>query len=183
MKNSILLLGITLFCASLIAAQQRPVDKPAAPAAAMPQAPPQFPAKYEGGMFGYNQREEGTLRFDDSNERLVFIGKDQREKFHVPYKSLLMIYPQSRSVRTTTGTVVSHIPLPGAGLAGLLREKRRYLIMHFDDPDIETAKGVLSFKLGNKDLLNSVIRTLGAKAKLSRRGEAYYRPSPPKGTI
>ena len=71
----------------------------------------------------------------------------------------------------------------GAGLAGLLREKRRYLIMHFDDPDVEAAKGVLSFKLDNKELLDSVVQTLGQKAKLTQRGDAYYRPKVVKSVI
>ncbi len=95
--------------------------------------------------------------------------------FSIPYKSMLVVYPQSRSVRSTTGTVVSAIPLPGAGLAGLIREKRRYLVINYDDPDVD-AKGVVNFKLGNKELLNAVINTLGKKAELTQRGGAYYRP-------
>ncbi len=134
-------------------------------------------------MFGYREKEVGTLRFDDDNERLVFFGKDQKEKFHIPYKSVLVIYPNSKSVTSTTGTVVRHIPLPGAGLAGLLREKRRYLVLHFDDPDVEAAKGMLNFKLENKELLESVLHSLAGKAKLTQRGDAYYRPKKIKNEI
>ena len=52
------------------------------------------------------KKEDGTLKFDDENERLVFFGKDQKEKFQIPYKSVLVIYPQSKSVTSTTGNVV-----------------------------------------------------------------------------
>ena len=138
-------------------------------------APASFSAKYEGGMFGFTDKESGTLRIDDANQRLVFFGKDNREKFGIPYKSLMVIYPQSRSVRSTTGSVVSHIPLPGAGIAGLLREKRRYLVVQFSDPDAD-ARGVVNFKLANKAILETVIRTIGEKAKMTQRGDAYYRP-------
>ena len=125
--NRILFVIAALVLASSAAfAQPRPVEASTKPPAATPAtpAPASFGAKYEGGMFGFNEKEEGTLKFDDANERLVFFGKDQKEKFHVPYKSVLVIYPQSKSVTSTTGNVVRHIPLPGAGLAGLIKEKR-----------------------------------------------------------
>jgi hypothetical protein len=156
-----ILLFITVFTlsAAIGNAQPRPAEAPASTVPVKP-APMSFEAKYEGGMFGYREKEVGTLRFDDDNERLVFFGKDQKEKFHIPYKSVLVIYPNSKSVTSTTGNVVSHIPLPGAGLAGLLKEKRRYLVLHFDDPDVEAAKGMLNFKLENKELLQSVLHRL-----------------------
>jgi hypothetical protein len=183
--NRILLLIIALFVsASASFAQPRPVEATAKPVAAPANpAPPSFEAKYEGGMFGYNEKEVGTLKFDDDNQRLVFFGKDAKEKFQIPYKSVLVIYPQSKSVTSTTGNVVSHIPLPGAGLAGLIKEKRRYLVMHFDDPDVEAAQGVLNFKLENKELLDSVLQTLAGKAQLTQRGDAYYRPKKIKNEI
>jgi hypothetical protein len=184
--NRIFLISIALFItASAGFAQPRPVASTTKPAAATPAkpAPVSFEAKYEGGMFGFNRKEEGTLRFDDANDRLVFFGKDQKEKFHIPYKSVLVIYPQSRSVTSNTGNVVRHIPLPGAVLGGLIREKRRYLIMHFDDPDVEMARGILNFKLEDKALLDSVLQTLADKAELTQRGDAYYRPKKIKNEI
>jgi hypothetical protein len=179
--RKIIFLCLALLTFSIAAfAQPRPIEKkaelkteqnnvPRTP------APSSFTAKYEGGMYGFSKKETGTLKFDDMNERIVFYGKNQKEMFAIPYKSMLVIYPQSRSVRSTTGTVVSAIPLPGAGLAGLLRSKRRYLVVNYDDPDVD-AKGLVNFKLENKDLLESVIQTLGAKAELTRRGDAFYRP-------
>jgi len=142
-------------------------------------APATVNAQYQGGFFGVSDKESGTLKFDDSNERLVFFGGDGKERFGIPYASILMIYPDEKSVTTTAGNVVKYIPLPGAGLAGLIKEKRRYLILNYDDLDVD-AKGTTSFKLENKDILESVIFSIGTKAKLKQRGEAYIRPKEPR---
>jgi len=174
-KKIILLLSLVLCFSWTAFAQPRPVEKSSEQKAAVKPAPASFAAKYEGGLFGYTDKESGTLRFDDANERLVFFSKENKELFAMPYETLLMIYPQSQSVRSTAGTVGSVIPVPGAGLLGLIREKRRYLIVHFNDTDVDV-KGVVNFKLDNKELLDSVIQTLGEKAKLTQRGDAYYRP-------
>jgi len=138
-------------------------------------APASFNAQYQGGFFGLSDKESGTLKFDDLNARLIFFGEDGKEKFGLPYDSLLMVYPDEKSVTSTTGNVVKYIPLPGAGLAGLIKEKRRYLIISYDDPDVE-AKGTTSFKLESKDLLESVIFSLGTKAKMKQRGDAFIKP-------
>jgi hypothetical protein len=176
MKRVFLLVCAMVFAFSLTAfAQPRPVDKNAsAPISPAKPAPASFAAKYEGGMFGYSRKEEGTLRFDDDNARLVFFGKDQKEKFSIPYKAMLIVYPQSKSVQSTTGKVVSVVPYAGL-LGGFIKEKRRYLIINYDDPDVE-AKGLANFKLEEKELLDSVIAAIGTKAALKARGEAYYRP-------
>ena len=177
MNRIIVFITVLFLSAAGASAQPRPVEASSKSAASPANpAPPSFAAKYEGGMFGFTEKEEGTLKFDNENDRLVFFGKDQKEKFHIPYPAVLMIYPQSKSVTPTAGSVISHIPLPGAGLAGLIREKRRYLVMHFNDPDVEAARGVMSFKLENKELLDSVLRSLAEKARLTQRGDAYYRP-------
>lgn len=176
MKKTLLFFCAAFFAFSInVYAQVRPIDKTAPPAVAVAPAPMSFAAKYEGGLFGFNEKQNGTLKFDDENERLVFYGKDAKEKFSIPYKAMIVVSPQSRSVQSTTGSVISHIPLPGAGLAGLLREKRRYLLVNFSDPDADV-KGLANFKLDNKELLASVLQTLGQKAKLTQRGDAYYRP-------
>lgn len=176
MKKLLFSLILSLFaCVSFVSAQPRPIEKTNIKSAVKTAAPTSFEAKYEGGMFGFTDKETGMLKFDDANERLVFFNKEGKEHFAIPYETLLLIYPQSQSVRSTTGTVVSAIPLPGAGLAGLIREKRRYLIVHFNDPEVD-ARGIVNFKLDNKELLDSVIQTLGEKAKLTQRGDAFYRP-------
>ncbi len=172
-KISLILCAVFIFSTAAIA-QVRPVEKSSEQTAPKPAAPPSFAAKYEGGMFGFSDREVGTLKFDDINERIVFYGKDQKEKFSISYQAMFIISPQSKSVTSTTGTVVSAIPLPGAGLAGLIREKRRYLVINYEDPDVDV-KGVVNFKLDNKELLDSVLQTLAGKAELSPRGDAYFR--------
>jgi len=177
MKKVLFLLALGLFaCTATVSAQPRPVEKVVKPTVAAAPAPASFAVKYEGGMYGFSEKRKGTLKFDDANERLVFYSaEDNKEKFSIPYSSMLVIFPQSRSVNSTTGDVISYIPLPGAGLAGLLREKRRYLVVNYDDQDVDV-KGLANFKLDNKELLNSVIQTLGEKAKLKQRGDSYYRP-------
>ncbi len=182
MKKIIFTLCLALFAFSLTTlAQSHAVEKKQdtkneqQKSVARTPAPDSFQAKYEGGMFGFGKSEVGTLKFEDANERIVFYGKDRKEKFSIPYKSMLVVFPQSRSVRSTTGTIVSAIPLPGAGLAGLMRSKRRYLVIQFNDLNVDV-KGTVNFKLANKELLGSVIQTLGEKANMTQRGDAYYRP-------
>ncbi|MEQ1924409.1 MAG: hypothetical protein ABL952_18075, partial [Pyrinomonadaceae bacterium] len=74
---------------AVVSAQPRPIDKTPNPAAKP--APATFEAKYEGGMFGYSDKIDGTLNFDDANQRLVFRGKDNKEKFGIPYEAFQII--------------------------------------------------------------------------------------------
>lgn len=174
MKKITFFLALCLFAlASVAAAQPRPIEKTKpAPTPARP-APASLAAKYEGGMFGFSKREEGTLKFEDENERLVFFGKDGKEKFGVPYKAMLIVSPQSQSVQSTAGKVVGAVLSNIVG--GFIKEKRRYLVINFDDPDVE-AKGVVNFRIDDRELLDSVVAALGTKAELKQRGDAYIRP-------
>lgn len=176
MKKFAFTFVLTLFCMIGAQAQPRIVDKKPEKKEPTALAPVSFQAKYEGGMFGFSRKEKGTLKFDDANFRLIFFDKNNKEIFSIPYKTMIVIYPQSKAVTSTTGRVVQHVPLPGAGIAGMfIKEKRRYLIINFDDTDLG-AKGTVSFKLENKELLEKVIQTLGDKAEMEPRGEAYFRP-------
>ena len=181
MKKLLFLSATVCVFAAVSFAQPRPLEKPAAKPVAKAHAPSSVAAKYEGGMFGFSERVEGTLKFDDANSRIVFYGQDEKEKFGIPYDALLVIYPQSKSVTSTTGNVVKNVPLPGAALAGYLKEKRSYLIIQFDDPDVDT-KGTVNFKFDNKEVLDSVLETLADKAALQQRGDAYYKPRTAKTT-
>lgn len=172
MKKLILLFGAILCFSAVAFAQPRPVEK----SQNTKPAPASFEAKYEGGIFGYSKKQKGTLKFDDENSRFVFYGEDQKEKFTIPYKSMLVIYPSEKKVQSGTGRAISAVPLMGAGLGGsLLTKKKHYLVIQFDDPDVD-AKGVTNFLIDTDELLESVIRTLGEKAQLSQRGDAFYRP-------
>jgi len=135
-----------------------------------------FKVKYEGGMFGFSEKESGTLKFDGANFRLVFFGKAGKELFGIPYKAIQVIHPQSESSQSTGGKVMERVPLPGAGIAGIfMKDKRRYMVINFDDTDIN-AKGTVNFKFDEKKLLDSAIQTLGNKAEMQPRGDAFYRP-------
>ena len=172
--KKILLTAALLALPALTFGQPRRLDRSGTAAKPSP-APVSFAAKYEGGMYGFSKKMNGTLKFDDANSRIVFYGEDKKELFGVPYSALLVIYPQSQSVTSTTGNVVKNIPLPGAALGGFIKEKRSYLVVIFDDPDVD-ARGTVNFKLDSKELLDSVLDTLASKAGLEQRGDAYYRP-------
>ena len=157
-----------------ISGQVRPVgdgERPTDPI----NVPDSFAAKYEGVIFGYNEKEVGTLKFDDDGARLVFYGKNGKERFSLPYDAMMAVYPSSESVTSTAGNVIKHVPLPGAGLADLMKEKRRYMVIQFEDADLG-ANGTVNFRIENKSILQTVIPALGKKANMSPRGEAYYRP-------
>lgn len=176
MKKIYFLGLLVVFVFSLNAfGQIRPIEKDEKPSN-IKAAPQTFEARYEGGFFGYAKKEKGTLKFDDENSRLVFYNEDGREMFFVPYKSLLVIYPSSKKVQSGTGRAVGAIPFPGTGIGGLfLKKKKNYLVMNFDDPDVN-AQGTMSFLVDTDELLLSVVHTLGEKAELTKRGDAYYRP-------
>jgi len=180
MKKFILLSMAVLSFAASGFAQPRPSDTAAN--TNIKAAPAIVAAKYEGGMFGYRDKKEGTLRFDDANKRFVFFDKDQREMFSIPYASLLVIAPTDRSSTSTAGTVISNAPVLGAGLGRLLKNKKRYIVIQFDDPDANV-RGVVNFRIENKEMRESVIYSLGTKAKLTQRGDSYYRPRLTRTTI
>ncbi len=173
MKKLLFALSAVFCLSAVLFAQPRPVEKAPTPVPA--NAPMTYQARYEGGVFGASSKEDGTLKIDDVNERVIFYKKDQKEMFSIPYSALLVIYPDSKEGVSKTGNVVSRIPVPGAGLAGLIKSNTKYAIINFDDPDID-AKGIANFKFEDKDLLLAFINTLGQKAKMKQRGDAYYKP-------
>ncbi|MGI8467946.1 MAG: hypothetical protein ACR2N3_05785 [Pyrinomonadaceae bacterium] len=139
-------------------------------------APTSFKAQYEGGMFGFTRKEEGTLRFDDANFRLVFFDKTGKERFAIPYKTISLIYPNETSSQSTSGRVMERVPVPGAGIAGIfMKENKKFMVVDFDDEEVN-AKGVINFKLENQKTVDKVIQTLGEKAEMQPRGDSYYRP-------
>ncbi len=177
MKKIIFSLAFSLFCAvSIVSAQLRPVEKTTVKTAPQTSAPVSFEAKYEGGMFGYSDKEKGILKFDDDNERLVFLDNANKEHFSIPYSSILVVAPNEKKVQSGTGRAVGAIPFPGTGLGGgLMKKKKNYLVVQFRDEDVEV-QGTANFLLDTTELLDSVVATLGKKAKLTQRGDAYFRP-------
>jgi hypothetical protein len=141
-----------------------------------PPAPQTFKAKYEGGIFGYTKKQDGTLSFDDANKRLVFRNKEQKEILSIPYASVVGAYADTKASRPTAAKVVGALPLPyGANmLSWLARKKYRFLTLQFNDADT-SARGITSFKVENKELLTSVLYALAEKAELDARGEGFIR--------
>lgn len=177
MKKLLFLFAVGLFASiSAVVAQPRPVEKVSVRTIKRTPAPNSFVAKYEGGMIGFNSKEEGTLKFDDVNERLVFSGKDGKENFSLPYSAMLLISPSEKKVQSGTGRAVGAVPILGTGIVGgLMKKKKNYLVIQFRDQDVDV-QGTANFLLDTTELLESVIQTLGEKAEMTQRGDAYYRP-------
>jgi hypothetical protein len=71
---------------------------------------------------------------------------------------------------------MQQVPLPGAGIAGMfMKDKRKYMVVNFDDPEMDT-KVTVNFKFESEQVRAKAIQTLGDKAEMQQRGEAYYRP-------
>ncbi|HEX8143535.1 MAG TPA: hypothetical protein VF553_13120 [Pyrinomonadaceae bacterium] len=140
-------------------------------------APQTVNANYEGGVFGYNKKINGTISFDDTNERLLFRNKQRQEVLFIPYRAILSAFADVKSKRPIAADVAARLSifaLPGL----LIKKKFRYLTMQYRDPDTN-AEGITSFKLENKQILESVLNTLASKAGLSQRGEIYVRRKDP----
>ena len=170
------ILLVTLVMAAAVCAQRpRAIDTGTptnATKAAPAPAPQTMKAKYEGGIFGYRKTMEGTLSFDDTNQRLLF-RKDQKDLFFIPYNAVTSAFADTQKRRPTAATVASSIPYFGFPL-GLIKKKVRYLTLQYSDPDTRVA-GITSFRLDNKDLVESAVFTLANKAGLVARGDIYVR--------
>jgi hypothetical protein len=180
MKALILIL-LTLGIVSFEAKAQRPraIDNTPtrATAAKVAPAPQTVKVKYEGGVFGYNRTMEGTLTFDDTNSRLVFKNKVQKELFFIPYNAVTSAFADTQKRRPAAATVASAIPLIYALPAQFIKTKVRYLTMNFYDPDTHVT-GITSFRMENKEILASVLQALAEKADMIARGEVYVRQRP-----
>lgn len=183
MKKLIFYIAFTAFCFASAYSQPRMIekkpDKKADPAYFSQTA---FKVQYEGGMFGYTKKEEGTLKFDDANFRAVFFDKNDKERFAIPYKTISLLYPNASTSQSTSGKVMQNVPLPGAGIAGMfMKEKKKFMVVSFDDEEMNKSI-VVNFKLENQEMVEKAIHTLGEKAELQSRGDSYYRPATAKTT-
>jgi len=172
---SLLLLGV--FLTGAFAQRPRTADNGPAKASATPQAPTTVKAKYEGGVFGYTKTMEGTLTFDDENKMLVFKDKKPPKEIHIPYEAISSAFADTQKRRPAAATVASHIPVIYALPAHFIKTKVRYLTLQFSDPD-SRVNGVTSFKLENKELLNSVLMRLANTTGMTQRGDIYVKKRP-----
>jgi len=172
---TLLLLGV--FATGAFAQRPRAMDpdpatKPSTQTTTTKPAPKSMKAKYEGGVFGYRNTMDGTLIFDDENNRLLFKDKKPSKEIFIPYAAINQAYADTQKKRPGAATVASHIPY--GGLAGLIKTKVRYLTLQFEDPDSKVS-GITSFKLDNSALLESVLVTLAEKTGMTKRGDIYVR--------
>jgi hypothetical protein len=173
------LVGILLFTLAMSVAVYAQRPRTADPAAtdaskaAPAPAPQTMEAKYEGGVFGHNKTMEGTLSFDDTNERLLFRNNKKKEVLFIPYNAIVSAFADTQKRRPAAATVAQNIPYLGLPL-GLIKTKVQYLTLQFSDPDTNVS-GITSFRLANKNLLDSVVFALANKAGLTGRGDIYVR--------
>lgn len=134
-----------------------------------------FEVQYTGGLYGFSKKEHGTIAFDDINERLIFKSEEGKERFSLPYNTILVVYPSQIKVRSGTGRVIGAAPIPGAGIAGMfMKKKKNYLVLRFNDTDVK-AQGTINFLVDTAEILTNSIYTIGEKAEMKSRGDAYLR--------
>ncbi len=166
---------LSLALISSIAAQ-KPRTASDNPAKAKPAPAPQtLKAKYEGGVFGYNKKQEGTLNFDDANSRLVFRNKQGKEVLFIPYKAINQEFADTQARRPKSATILGSVPVPyGINPIGFIKTKNQYVTIQFYDDDAHIG-GVTSFRVDNKEICNAVVSTLAEKAGLVARGEIFIK--------
>lgn len=175
MRTFFTLLLLAIFASGVFA--QRPRSMDPAPTAKTPTtttrpAPQSMKAKYEGGVFGYRNTMDGTLSFDDENNRLLFKDKKSPKEISIPYSALVSAYSDTQKKRPAAATVASQIPYGFP--AGLIKTKVRYLTVQFEDPDSKVS-GITSFKLENKDVLEAAVVALAEKTGMTKRGDIYVK--------
>ncbi len=137
--------------------------------------PKSIATEYQGGIYGFSEKEKGTIKFDELNERLVFFGEDGKEKFSIPYEAIVVVYPSKKKVQSGTGRAIGAIPFPGASLGGaFLKKQKNYLVIQYLDPDVDI-RGTVNFLIDTGDELFAAIHAVGQNAELQRRGDAYIR--------
>lgn len=176
---AVLLLGVLLtgaFAQRPRAMDPQPAPEPAQTPAVKP-APKTVKAKYEGGVFGYTKTMEGTLTFDDGNNRLLFKDKKPPKEISIPYEAITSAFADTQKRQPAAATVAQHVPLIYSLPARFIKTKVRYLTLQYSDPDSKVT-GITSFKLQNKEILHSVLAALAEKSNLMLRGDVYVKRKP-----
>lgn len=171
------ILTLLLFGAMLTGAfAQRPrtIESDPSKMSTPPVAPKTVKAKYEGGVFGYTKTMEGTLTFDDENNRLLFKDKKPPKEISIPYEAITSAFGDTKKVQPAAATVAGQVPTIYSLPARFIKTKVRYLTIQYSDPDSRVS-GITSFKLENKELLESVLYTLAQKAEMTPRGDVYVK--------
>ena len=170
--SALLLLGVLL--TGGFAQRPRSTDSQPAPQTPLKPAPKTVKAKYEGGVFGYTKTMEGTLSFDDENGRLIFKDKKPPKEIQIPYEAITSAFADTKKVQPAAATVASNVPSIYSLPARFIKHKVRYLTIQYCDPDSKIS-GVTSFKLENKELLQSWLVALAEKTNMTLRGDIYVK--------
>jgi hypothetical protein len=171
--SAVLLLGALLTGA--YAQRPRAMDpQPAAQTSASKPAPKSVKAKYEGGVFGYRKTMDGTLTFDDANNRLLFKDKTPPKEISIPYEAIVSAFADTQKRQPSAATVASAVPLIYALPARFIKTKVRYLTIQYNDLDSKVS-GITSFKLENKELLESFLVSLAEKSNMALKGDVYVK--------
>lgn len=174
--STLLLLGVLLTGA--FAQRPRTADpQPATTTKPAKPAPKSVKAKYEGGVFGYTKTMQGTLTFDDDNNRLIFKDNKPPKEISIPYGSITSAFLDSKKVQPAAATVASNVPSIYSLPARFIKHNVRYLTLQYSDPD-SNVSGITSFKVDDKALLESVLVTLAEKANMTLRGDVYVKKKP-----
>ena len=177
--SALLLLGVLLtgaYAQRPRSMDPQPAAKPAPTVKPAP-APKTVNAKYEGGVFGYNKTMDGTLTFDDDNNRLIFKDKKPPKEISIPYEAITSAFADSKKVQPAAATVAQNVPSIYSLPARFIKHKVRYLTLQYSDPDSKIS-GITSFKISDKDLLESVLVTLAEKTNMTLRGDVYVKKKP-----
>jgi hypothetical protein len=169
---TLLLVGALL--GGAFAQRPRTMDPEPAKTPAPAPAPKTVKAKYEGGIFGYKKTMEGTLTFDDVNNRLIFKDKQPPKEISIPYDSITSAFADTHKRQPAAATVASQVPTIYSLPARFIKTKVRYLTIQYSDQDSRVS-GITSFKLDNKELLESVLVTLANKTGMTKRGDVYVK--------
>jgi hypothetical protein len=174
MKFISLLLLLGVLGAGAFAQRPRTIETaPTAKPAAAP-APQSVKAKYEGGVFGYTKTMEGTLSFDDANNQLLFQDKNSPKQIHIPYEAITSAFSDTKKVQPKAATVASAVPMIYTLPAKFIKTKVRYLTIQYSDLDTRVS-GITSFKLENREIIESVLAALADKSGMTLRGDIYVK--------
>ena len=170
--SALILLGV--LATGAFAQRPRSMDPAPAQTPALAPAPKTVKAKYEGGVFGYTKTMEGSLTFDDGNNRLLFKDKKPPKELHIPYEAITSAFADTQKRQPAAATVASQVPLIYSLPAHFIKTKVRYLTIQFQDP-YSKVSGITSFKLENKQMLESVLKALAEKTGMTLRGDVYVK--------
>lgn len=174
MKTIYSLIVLVSLATCIYGQRPRSIESDPPQKAAVPPAPSTVKAKYEGGIFGYTKTMDGTLTFDDVNSQLVFKDKKTPKQLHIPYAAVTSAFADTQKRQPGAASVASQVPLIYTFPAKFIKTKVRYLTLQFSDPDSKQ-NGITSFKLENKEILESVLVTLAEKTGMTLRGDIYVK--------